>query len=578
MTINKLFSKITLKSDILHILILAIAFAFVYSTIFDSKIDTNGDNAGYYILAKSLATGQGYTNIHRPEYQAANHLPPGYPAIISTVFLTIGSDINTIKIVNGVLFFLSLLTLFSLFKILSGNRNLSFVITILTLLNPYLLRFSTLIMSEIPFLLFSSLTLLVFIKLDKQKTAYKNKNFYLFIVLLASSFYIRTAGIALVSGVVLALLLEKNYKLIFASISGFLILILPWQIRGYLLGGNSYINQLFQKNPYRPEMGRMDITDWFERFFLNLKRYIVHEIPNGTFPRNIIDYQSEIQAVDWIIGLALVLIMIFGILKIKKHKVLMIGYLLGSFGILLLWPEVWYGVRFLLPLIPFLILFAGIAMIKILENLKWSNKRITNISPYIFLLIIGFIIYPQLRITKIMADLPYPMNYNNYLFIAKWAKTNTPEDAIICCRKDQLFYLFSNRKTMRYKNTLDKEELIKNLNTKKVSHVVLDQLGFLSTPRYLYPAIQRHQEKFVTINHQKNPDTYLFEFKNQMGYTGAWKNDMKNGNGTFVYDNGESFSGIWKNNKRNGKGTYFLLNGDSIQGIWRDDSLIQEIK
>ena len=39
------------------------------------------DDGWYLILAKSLATGQGYRWINLPGAPAATHFPPGYPAI-----------------------------------------------------------------------------------------------------------------------------------------------------------------------------------------------------------------------------------------------------------------------------------------------------------------------------------------------------------------------------------------------------------------------------------------------------------------------------------------------------------------
>ena len=70
-------------------------------------------------------------------------------------------------------------------------------------------------MSEIPFLFFSCLTLWVFLQINEE-TERKIQLLYFgfFIVLLASSFYIRTAGLSLVAGICLFLLLERNWKLL----------------------------------------------------------------------------------------------------------------------------------------------------------------------------------------------------------------------------------------------------------------------------------------------------------------------------------------------------------------------------
>jgi len=71
---------------ILYIPILIFTFFHVYGNIFDHKIDLGGDNAYYYILGNSIASGQGYTNIETKNKIANTHFPPGYPLIISRGF------------------------------------------------------------------------------------------------------------------------------------------------------------------------------------------------------------------------------------------------------------------------------------------------------------------------------------------------------------------------------------------------------------------------------------------------------------------------------------------------------------
>ena len=43
--------------------------------------------------------------------------------------------------------------------------------------------------------------------------------------------------------------------------------------------------------------------------------------------------------------------------------------------------------------------------------------------------------------------------------------------------------------------------------------VVLEQLGYGSTYRYLYPAIDKNPNRFASLVHLENPDTYLLKFE-----------------------------------------------------------------
>ena len=63
-----------------------------------------------------------------------------------------------------------------------------------------------------------------------------------------------------------------------------------------------------------------------------------------------------------------------------------------------------------------------------------------------------------------------------------------------------------------YAWTENEEELITGLINSGTDYVVLEQLGYSSTGRYLYPAIQKNPELFPIVMHLKNPDTYLLKF------------------------------------------------------------------
>ncbi len=39
-------------------------------------------------------------------------------------------------------------------------------------------------------------------------------------------------------------------------------------------------------------------------------------------------------------------------------------------------------------------------------------------------------------------------------------------------------------------------------------------------------------------------------------YDGDYENDLKSGNGTYVYSNGDKYVGQWKEGKKHGRGVY----------------------
>jgi hypothetical protein len=499
------------KEKLIYYIILLLAFLFSYSYIYDKKVDKGGDSASYYMLGKAISQGDGYSSISSASKPPANHYPPGYPAIVGTVMKIFSDKMSTVILANGVMFLVSVILLFELFFLLTANINMAFVSALLLLVNYHLLRYSTMMMSEIPFTLFSALSLILFIKnIEDDRPFYKSPYLYSAIIVLAWSYYIRSAGIALVGAVLLYLLINKNWKLIFAYSIGFVLLALPWFLRGQKLGGNPYIKALTLVNYYKPEEGYMDFSALVTRFFNNVTRYFTKEIRDGLFPSSVeMDYQKEATTGDWFVGILILALVFYGLFKLPKYRWIILGYVAASFGILFLWPDVWYGIRFELPVIPFLLfgLIYGVWELAYLILQKMNlNKRFNPL----WLAAAMLIFLPSVKRAHKEAKQKYEANFNDYFEIAKWMKENVKEEVTVACRKPDLFYLFSGKYVCNYKYTEDDKDLLEDLKKKNVSYVVVENLGFGSTGRYLVPAIQKNESKFKIV--QQLPQAYLFKF------------------------------------------------------------------
>ncbi len=565
---------------ILYIPILIFSFFHVYNNVFDHKIDLGGDNAYYYILGNSIATGQGYTNIETKQKIANTHFPPGYPLIIAGASEVFSNSIDFIKKVNGFFLFLSIGLVFLIIYELTGNYHIPFITSLFLLFNFFLLRSSTIMMSEIPFLFFSTLCLWLMIKIDFTKPLKKNWLFFILILCVAYTYQIRSFGLALLVGIVVFLAVEKRWKYVHTLVGGFILLALPWYIRTKRLGGSAYINELLQKNPYRPELGKMGFTDWLTRFWHNLERYITREIPSGNFDfLRVTNYKHPITAGEWVIGIVIIAVMIYGLFRLKKYFRLFLFYLIASFGILLLWPDVWVGTRFMLPLVPLLTFLFINGLIDLISLLGLRVLKIKNQTViYLVLAALSLVTINSyggkaVRLLEMQANSPFPKAYQSYFELAEWIKKNAPANSVTCCRKQALFFLYSGKYVTGFANTDNVVKEIKYLEKRGTNYVVLDHLGYSSTARYLYPAIQKFPNKFKVVKHIKKPDTYLFKFEPKMGYWGHWQNNQREGFGTFRWANGVRFEGMWKYNVRNGKGVLFKPNGQRLEGFWKNDKL-----
>lgn len=598
-TTKKSFGKPTAKqvgsstnktlNSFLYFVGLLIVVGYTYAYIFDAKLFLGGDNANYYVLAKSLANGEGYTNFHMPGMRPANHFPPGYSFIMSLV-MRLGIDsINAMKILNGVLLFCFSLTFFKLSSKLTKNTLLSFVVTCLVLLNKHILEYSTIMMSEISFLLFSTLSVLLFLKVKSDNYKLKSIWFILLILAVTSSIYIRTQGITLVCAFAVMTIIEKKYLFFSVTLIGIFLLLAPWQMRSSNLGGNAYTKQLLKVNPYSPDSPKMDFSHWVKRFGKNTKRYVSKEIPTSMFPSVQVKYVNAQTGKlipstlkNWLIGIFSIILVILGIWHCKKYRLLMYAFFVSTLGILLLWPDVWFGVRFFIPLIPFSILFF-ILGIYFLLGLIIKKKQVLN-SPKIAIAFSLFALVnvkpiQQLKQKKEGKNAP---NWENFLDVAEWSRKNLKEDAVITSRKPTIFYVKSRRKVSGFPSTPNRNEVLDYFDENGITHVVLEQLGFQQTAKYLAPVVQAENQKFklvyslgATIKKDKNgkeiPITkgvWLYEYNPEFGYSGEYKNGKRDGKGVFKTKNGHLIDGMWKQDTLHGVGKYINPDKTIFEGKW----------
>jgi hypothetical protein len=286
---------------------------------------------------------------------------------------------------------------------------------------------------------------------------------------------------------------------------------------------------------------------------------------------------------EWILGFLLVILIVFGIYKLTKFRVFIALYILAFFAILLMWPSVWYGTRFVLPLLPLLLFLAIFGLIEIVKwicvKISFKHSKITVPIVVILSLFVWSFFYGSAAISKLQesATYVYSDNYKNYFALADWVKENASDSSITAVRKEGLFYLFSKKYVTNFQRTPDREAQIEYLKEKKVNYVVVDQLGYSSTSNYLVPAIDRYPNKFKTVKFLPNPNTYLMKFTPELGYWGDWKDEKRNGFGTYLWEDGQKYEGNWQDNVRHGTGKLYFSNGEVLEGTWKQGKLDGEV-
>ena len=507
-------NKDKLLNRIFLLLIIVIGMIVCF-THFDKKLSINGDNAGYIILGKSILQGK-YTKINFPgEVKPHTKWPPGLPLIVAFSELISQNNYTLTKFLIVLLAICSAILFYKICKHYFSNLQ-SLLLSLFLIINANIVDYSHQIMTEIPFMFFTLLGFYFFLKQNENLNFWRDKYLILSLISFSFSCYFRTAGIAVLASVLVYLFIkvlsQKKWQVFILSSILILICVLPWQIRNRVVGGNLPKQYAYIKiNPYRPELGNIDFPKLMERFGQNFNTYVFSEIPL-TIITNFRDIKRSDKNISIIISLLILCLVIIGLIKSFTDKRFLIFALYGVFYIILIFyiPPVWGNIRLILPFLPFFILFIFIA-VKSISDLLIKKSIVKNTVFIIFFIILLYLNSTGLANLK-AAIRDYPRNWKNYYLCAKWIKNHTHKDAVVCCRKPQLFYLWSNRKTFVYAKDKDTKKVIKKLEDNKADYVILEQLGFSDTPRFLVPAINEHLNRFRSVYHLKYPDTYVFEY------------------------------------------------------------------
>jgi hypothetical protein len=188
------------------------------------------DDAMYVILARAIATGQGYRWINLPDAPFASHYPPGYPAVLALLWKIsprFPENVALFKAFNAVCLAGCTVLVAQLAKERLGSARWASAVGILTAIGVPFLVLSTMVLSEPLFLLLGLAALLLSERLlgdDDPRRA------LLVGVLIGAAMLVRTHGLVLALALILLLFARKKLRSALIVIGGVVLIVAPWQL------------------------------------------------------------------------------------------------------------------------------------------------------------------------------------------------------------------------------------------------------------------------------------------------------------------------------------------------------------
>jgi hypothetical protein len=491
-----------------------IVIILLYALNLTGRLSSGGDDANYIVLAKALASGHGYRLISHPNEPAETQYPPLLPFLLLPVVKFFPQNYLIPKIIPLLFAFASILALSRLLKVyLPQQEAKAQWLLLCAAVSPMVIYYSTQVLSEPLFYFFSLLTLYIALRFEGRENIWI---LLILAILAAAAYYSRSIGLSLILSLSLLYLIKKRYKS-FLIISLFMLaLILPWIIRNSLAGGNGYVSSFFLVNPYDLDSGTITFIGFVKRFFMNAIRYSGKVVPDLLF----YPWLAKINPYNPFkiaLGLLFSFLMALGFYRSIRTRLSILNmYGLIYFLFCLLWP--WYDVRFLMPLLPLILLFIvqGIGVVigflkkdrlKRLTQKKFLKYALISVIILFFLMGDAYIIYNN-REEKMSSE------WQEYHKACLWLEYYSDKGSNILCRKPSYTYLISGRKAVLYPFTQDYARMSQFLKDNRIDYIIYDRLvsAVDSSELYLKPFIMRNPALLRPVYKAGNSGTLILKW------------------------------------------------------------------
>lgn len=485
-------SRLLRKRAIFLVLLLVFVHVALAHLVLMPAPHTGGDNAGYLTLARSILERGTYQDLYDPAQPPHTQYPPVFPLILAAADL-LGLE-PWLQLKYLIVAFSAIGVAFSYLWIRRrGRPELAFGVALLLAVSPGVLDLTHWVLSDVPFW---AMTMVAMWAWDRFRPG-DYRMLAIAVIMTTLAYLTRSAGLPLLVGAAGWLVWKRQWR----ALAMFVLFITPfafwWWLRARTQGGVDYVGQFWFVNPYDPSLGRIGFTDLLVRMRDNGGRYISWHLPVLLF-----GVQRYL--------LLSVLIVLFGfygwLVRMRRPRISEL-FLPLYIGLLLIWPAVWSGERFLLPALPFILFYAGDAVVRVLRMTTPAAARLVPAALAGLLVLLGL---PQLSsatqlsrecMAVYRAGEKYaclPPQWQDYAGIAEIAPRVLPEGAVVLSRKPRTFYIISGLPGRTYPLTAEPDSFFRGAADARARYVLFDGLDGLSQS-YLAPVLVGYSNSFCIM-------------------------------------------------------------------------------
>lgn len=470
----------------------AIALFFaVYLLRLDRVVGMTVDDSWYVMLAKALATGQGYTLINSPSPGILPLYPPAFSFVLSLVFRLAPEFPQNLWLLKMVSILAMLGVGIVTYRYFVRERelppSLAFGIAVATTLSPGLVFMATsTVMSECFFTLAQLLTIVSLersVRVGQSRAAWRYAA--LGGVFAAVAFLTRSMGAGLLVAGLIYLLKTRLARPAIIFAASLALLIGPWMIyarqhapteaqrreqRGNIV--KPYTEQFWQRLAGADSSGRVSASELPERFWNNTVEIFGLDIgaivaspffrPASHSGQEVIGLKGQAVATLALIGLLAVI----GFISVARERLTLSEIVVPiSMLITIVWP--WWTFRFILPLLPWIIFYILMGLRTVYRlSLRLGDRAENPRAQWLTLTVIVWCVivvslYDHAKYIYAKTQLPLAERpawicaFDEHETMLNWIREKLPKEVVIAAQNPALVYLYTGQKTVAPDDMVD---------------------------------------------------------------------------------------------------------------------------
>jgi hypothetical protein len=462
-----------------------------------------GDNGVYVALARSLAENGSYRELWDPALRAHAQYPPFFPALLALGVLGgvrgwIGFKLLTVACSAAAV------AASYLWLRRASNPGTALAAGVLVAMMPGPLVLAAQVLSDVPFWALVMLALWGAAGADGEG---RDRWAVVAAAGVALAYMTRAAGLPLVLAVLAALAFRRRWReaaTVVATVGPPAVL---WWLWGRRAGAPEYASTLRYVDPYQPAMGTLDAAGLVERVGRNAMNYLGEHLPV------ILGGRSAFHVA---VAVLLAILAVAGwARRMRRPGSAELFFLLYS-GLLLVWPATWSGERFLLPLLPLLLLYAAESVRDGAAALRIAPVKAGRVAA----VALGLALLPGVAAearrgtectSAYLAGDALPCLapvWRDLFAVASAARGVLPPDAVVLSRKPALFYSLSGYRSRLYPASTDPDDFFRVAREAGAEFVVVDQVPDLA-PAFLHPTLLARRDQFCVVPELSHPEAAM---------------------------------------------------------------------